>query len=101
MFLKRLPAKKFFKKFFYARVEKRAVFWYIRCVTDKTDTGPLLKPHIRYAAGFASKIRTAYAINNGKYGRIKIMVNSNGNIVEPSTYAITFELYNGDQRIII
>ena len=43
----------------------------------------------------------AYATNNGKYGRIKIMVNSNGNIVEPGTYAITFELYNGDRRIII
>ena len=65
------------------------------------DTGPLSKPYIRYVAGFATKVRTAYAINNGKYDRIKIMVNSNGNIVEPSTYAITFELYNGDQRIII
>ena len=43
----------------------------------------------------------AYATNNGKYGRIKIMVNSNGNIIEPSTYIITFELYNGDHRIII
>ena len=43
----------------------------------------------------------AYATNNGKYGRIKIMVNSNGNIVEPGTYAITFELYNGDRGIII
>lgn len=45
--------------------------------------------------------RTVYATNNGKYDRIKIMVNSNGNIIEPSTYTITFELYNGDHRIII
>lgn len=101
MFLKRLSAKKFFKKFFYVRVEKWGVFWYIQYVTDNTDTGHLSKPYIRYATGFAPKLRMAYAINNGKYGRIKIMVNSNGNIVEPSTYAITFELYNGCLRIII
>jgi hypothetical protein len=50
---------------------------------------------------FVPKERMAYATNNGEYDRIKIMVNSNGNIIEPSTYAITFELYNGDQRIII
>lgn len=62
---------------------------------------PLLKSYIRYAMGFVPKERMAYATNNGKYDRIKIMVNSNGNIVEPNTYAITFELYNGDQRIII
>ncbi len=62
---------------------------------------PLLKSYIRYAMGFMPKERMAYATNNGKHDRIKIMVNSNGNIVEPSTYAITFELYNVDQRIII
>ena len=101
LFLGRAPAKKFFKKFFYARVEKRAVFRYIRYVTDNTDTGPLSKPYIGYAAGFASKIRTAYAINNGKYGRIEISVNSESNMIEPGTYAITLELYNGDRRIII
>lgn len=65
------------------------------------DTGPLLKSYIRYAMGFEPKERMAYATNNGKYDRIKIMVNSNGNIIEPSTYTITFELYNGDHRIII
>lgn len=62
---------------------------------------PLLKSYIRYAMGFVPKERMAYATNNGKYDSIKILVNSNGNIVEPNTYAITFELYNGDQRIII
>ena len=62
---------------------------------------PLLKSYIRYTMGFVPKERMTYATNNGKYDRIKIMVNSNGNIVEPSTYAITFELYNGDRRIII
>ena len=62
---------------------------------------PLLKSCIRYAMGFVPKERMAYATNNGEYDRIKIMVNSKGNIIEPNTYAITFELYNGDQRIII
>ena len=62
---------------------------------------PLLKSYIGYAMGFVPKERMAYAANNGEYDRIKIMVNSNGNIVEPDTYAITFELYNGDRRIII
>ena len=62
---------------------------------------PLLKSYIRYAMGFVPKEQMAYATNNGKYDRIKIMVNSNGNIIEPSTYTITFELYNGDHRIII
>ena len=62
---------------------------------------PLLKSYIRYAMEFMPKERMAYATNNGKYDRIKIMVNSNGNIIELSTYTITFELYNGDHRIII
>jgi len=62
---------------------------------------PLLKSYIRYAMGFVPKERMAYATNNGKYDRIKILFNSKGNIIEPSTYAITFELYNGEQRIII
>ena len=62
---------------------------------------PLLKSYIRYAMGFVPKERMSYATNNGEYDHIKIMVNSKGNIIEPSTYAITFELYNGDQRIII
>ena len=62
---------------------------------------PLLKSYIRYAMGFMPKEQMAYATNNGKYDRIKIMVNSNGNIIEPNTYTITFELYNGDHRIII
>lgn len=62
---------------------------------------PLLKSYIRYAMGFVPKERMAYATNNGEYDRIKILVNSNGNIVETSTHAITFELYNGDQLIII
>lgn len=62
---------------------------------------PLLKSYIRYAMGFVPKEQMTYATNNGKYDRIKILVNSNGNIIEASTYAITFELYNGDQRIII
>lgn len=68
---------------------------------DNMDIEPLLKSYIRYAMGFVPKERMAYATNNGEYDRIKILVNSKGNIVEPSTYAITFELYNGDQRIII
>jgi hypothetical protein len=68
---------------------------------DNMDMEPLLKSYIRYAMGFVPKERLAYATNNGEYDRIKIMVNSKGNIIEPSTYAITFELYNGDQRIII
>jgi len=68
---------------------------------DNMDMEPLLKSYIRYAMGFVPKERMAYATNNGEYDRIKIMVNSKGNIIEPSTYAITFELYNGDQRIII
>ena len=51
--------------------------------------------------GFVPKERMAYATNNGEYDRIKILVNSKDNVVEPNTYAITFELYNGDQRIII
>lgn len=59
---------------------------------DNMDIEPLLKSYIRYAMGFVPKERMAYATNNGKYDRIKIMVNSNGN---------TFELYNGDHRIII
>ncbi len=68
---------------------------------DNTDTGHLSEPYIRYATGFVPKERMAYATNNGKYDRIKIMVNSNGNIVEPSTYAMAFESYDGDRRIII
>ena len=68
---------------------------------DNMDMEPLLKSYIRYAMGFVPKEQMAYATNNGKYDRIKIMVNSNGNIIEPSTYTITFELYNGDHRIII
>lgn len=62
---------------------------------------PLLKSYIRYAMGFVPKERMAYATNNGEYDRIKILVNSKGNIVDAHTYAITFELYNGEQRIII
>lgn len=62
---------------------------------------PLLKSYIRYAMGFVPKERMAYATNNGEYDRIKILVNSKGNIVDSHTYAITFELYNGEQRIII
>ena len=62
---------------------------------------PLLKSYIRYAMGFVPKERMAYATNNGKYDRIKIMVNSNSNIIEPSTYTITFELYNDGRRIVI
>ena len=68
---------------------------------DNMDMEPLLKSYIRYAMSFVPKERLAYATNNGEYDRIKILVNSKGNIVEPNTYAITFELYNGDQRIII
>ena len=68
---------------------------------DNMDMEPLLKSYIRYATGFVPKVRTAYAINNGKYGRIKIMVNSKGNIIEPNAYAMAFELYNGCLRIII
>lgn len=34
LFLKRLSAKKFFKKFFYIRVEKGDIFCYIRYVTN-------------------------------------------------------------------
>lgn len=45
--------------------------------------------------------RTVYAIDNGKYGRVEITVNSESNMIEPGTYAITLELYNGDRRIII
>ena len=62
---------------------------------------PLLKPYIGYATGFAPKERMACAIDNGKYGRIEITVNSRGNIVEPNTYAMAFELYNGNRRIIV
>jgi len=63
---------------------------------------PLLKSYIRYAMGFVPKERMAWATNNGEYDSIKILVNSKGNILlEPNTYAITFELYNGDRRIII
>lgn len=62
---------------------------------------PLLKPYVRYATGFVPKERTAYVIDNGKYGRIEITVNSKGNIVEPGAYAVTFESYNGDRRIVI
>ena len=68
---------------------------------DNMDMEPLLKSYIRYVMGFMPKERMAYATNNGKYDRIKIMVNSNSNIIEPSTYTITFKLYNGDHRIII
>lgn len=68
---------------------------------DNMDTGPLLKSYIRYAMGFAPKGRMAYAINNGKYVRIKIMVNSKGNIIEPNVYAMAFELYNGGRRIVM
>ena len=82
-------------------VEKGVIFWYIWYIMDNMDMEPLLKSYIRYAMGFVPKERMAYATNNGEYDRIKIMVNSKGNIIEPSTYAITFELYNGDQRIII
>lgn len=62
---------------------------------------PLLKPYIGYATGFVPKERTAYAIDNGKYGRIEITANSRGNIVEPNTYAMAFESYDCDRRIII
>lgn len=62
---------------------------------------PLLKSYVRYAMGFVPKERMAWATNNGEYDSIKILVNSKGNILEPNTYAITFELYNGDRRIII
>lgn len=69
---------------------------------DNMDVEPSSKPYNGYVVGFASKERIAYAINNGKYdGRIEIMVNSRGNIIEPNAYAITFESYNGDRRIII
>ena len=49
---------------------------------------PLLKPYIEYATGFVPKERIAYAIDNGKYGRIEITANSRGNIIEPNTYAL-------------
>lgn len=62
---------------------------------------PLLKSYIRYAMGFVPKDRMAYATNNGEYDSIKILVDSKGNILEANTYAITFELYKGKQRIII
>ena len=62
---------------------------------------PLLKSYIRYAMGFVPKERMEWVTNNGKYDRIKILVNPEGKIIESETYAITFELYNGDQRIII
>ena len=62
---------------------------------------PLLKSYIVYATGFVPKERMGYSANNGKYDRTKIMVNSNGNIVEPNTYAMAFELYDGNRRIII
>jgi len=69
---------------------------------DNMDMEPLLKSYIRYAMGFVPKERMAWATNNGEYDSIKILVNSKGNILlEPNTYAITFELYNGDRRIII
>ena len=45
--------------------------------------------------------RTVYAIDNGKYGRVEIAVNSSGNIIETDTYAVALELYNGGRRIII
>ena len=62
---------------------------------------PLLKSYIRYAMGFVPKERMAYATNNEKYDRIKIMVNSKGNIIEPNAYAMAFELYNDGRRIVI
>ena len=65
------------------------------------DIEPLLKSYIRYAMGFVPKERMAYATNNGKYDRIKIVLNSKDDIIDAHTYAITFELYNGEQRIII
>jgi len=84
------------------RVEKWVIFWYIIDNMDNMDMEPLLKSYIRYAMGFVPKERMAWATNNGEYDSIKILVNSKGNILlEPNTYAITFELYNGDRRIII
>lgn len=68
---------------------------------DNMDMEPLLKSYIRYAMGFVPKERMEWATNNGEYDRIKILIDSKGNVVEKSTYAITFELYNGEQRIII
>ena len=68
---------------------------------DNMGTEPLLKSYIGYTAGFVPKERIAYAIDNGKYGRIEITANSRGNIVEPNTYAMAFESYDGDRRIII
>ena len=68
---------------------------------NNMDMEPLLKSYIRYVMSFVPKERMAYATNNGEYDRIKILINSNGNIVEPNTYEITFKLYNGDHRIII
>lgn len=62
---------------------------------------PLLKSYIKYAMGFVPKERMAWVTNNGEYDRIKILVNPKGNIVDTDVYAITFELYNSDQRIII
>lgn len=68
---------------------------------DNMDMEPLLKSYIRYAMGFVPKERMAYATNNGKYDRIKIMVNSKGNIIESNAYAMAFELYNDGRRIVI
>ena len=65
------------------------------------DMEPLLKSYIRYAMGKVPKERMAYATNKGEYDRIKILINSKGNIVDPYTNAITFELYNGGERFII
>ena len=65
------------------------------------DIEPLLKSYVRYVMGFVPKERMAYATNNGKYDRIKIVFNSEDNIFDAHRYAITFELYNGEQRIII
>lgn len=62
---------------------------------------PSSKPYNGYVVGFAPKERIAYAINNGKYGSIRILVDSRCNILVYDTCAITFELYNDDQRIII
>ena len=68
---------------------------------ELADIEPLLKSYVRYAMGFVPKERMAYATNNGEYDHIKILFNSEDDIFEANTYAITFELYNGEQRIII
>lgn len=68
---------------------------------ELSDIEPLLKSYVRYAMSFVPKERMAYATNNGEYDRIKIVYNSKDDIFNAHTYAITFELYNGDQRIII